>query len=127
MDDPPQAPLTFYCVHLMSYRNLDVTRTRTVTFTFLVSLHLSKISIVANMSMISCRRRPGFGARRTAKLQQSGDMAKFLAEKFFGEFPVGGGLPVISELRVQNYCLSANWPNFLGTFFEKNLRDLEGS
>ena len=46
-------------------------------------------------------------------------MAKFLAEKFFGEFPVGGGLPVISELRVQNYCLSANWPNFLGTFFEE--------
>ena len=90
-----------------------------MTFTFLVSLHLSKVSIVANMSMISCRRRPGFGARRTAKLQQSGDMAKFLAEKFFGEFPVGGGLPVISELRVQNYCLLANWPNFLGTFFEK--------
>ena len=49
-------------------------------------------------------------------------MAKFLAEKFFGEFPVGGGLPVISELRVQNYCLLANWPNFLGTFFEKNFK-----
>ena len=75
--------------------------------------------------MISRPGRPLSGARRTAKLQPPGDMAKFLAEKFFGKLPVGGGPPVISELRVQNYRLSANWPNFLTTFFEKIFCDFD--
>ena len=70
--------------------------------------------------MISRPGRPLSGARRTAELQPPGDMAKSLAEKFFGKLPDGGGLPVISELRVQNYRLSANWPNFLTTFLKKN-------
>ena len=37
VDDPPQAPLTFLLCSPDVFRNLDVTRTRTVTFTFLVS------------------------------------------------------------------------------------------
>ena len=98
---------------------------RGLGFPFLVSCTYN--SIIANISKIS---RRNLASKKSlthlfkswgeivAKLQPIFDMAKFFGTFFSKNFSHRWFGVVISELRVQNYCLFLTWPNISATFFE---------